>query len=258
MSDLFTNLFEFLPEAEHLLSLEPEELAGPLLLSLEDIERIIPGNIIGYDQLSGAIERQAGIKYPMGCREDVLFSLMAAWQWLEREVLVAWNPSNLARSKSAGSVTSYFVTKRGRNIKTPEDFEAYRKVNLLPKGLLHPMHEQKVWALFLQGDYDTAVFRAFKQVEIAVRKAGGYGEKDRGTDLMRKAFHVETGNLADPKKQTAEKQALSDLFAGAIGYLRNPVSHRDIDFTAEEAAKVIILASYLLQIVDSCNHQDAG
>ena len=68
MSDLFTNLFEFLPEAEHLLSLEPEELAGPLLLSLEDIERIIPGNIIGYDQLSGAIERQAGIKYPMGCR----------------------------------------------------------------------------------------------------------------------------------------------------------------------------------------------
>ena len=104
------------------------------------------------------------------------------------------------------------------------------------------MHEQKVWALFLQGDYDTAVFRAFKQVEIAVRKAGGYGEKDRGTDLMRKAFHVETGNLADPKKQTAEKQALSDLFAGAIGYLRNPVSHRDIDFTAEEAAKVIIIS----------------
>ena len=130
-------------------------------------------------------------------------------------------------------------------------------LNLLPKGLLHPMLEQKVLKLFLQGDYDTAVFQAFKQVEIAVRKAGNYDEKDHGTNLMRKAFHVKEGNLTDLNKQTAERQAQSDLFAGAIGYLRNPVSHRNIDFTKEEAAKAIILASYLLQIVDSCNHQDA-
>ena len=65
---------------------------------------------------------------------------------------------------------------------------------------------------------------------------------------MRMAFSPENGALTD--SQDTEKQARSDLFAGAIGSYKNPGSHRDVEVTAEEAAGLIIFASHLLRIVD--------
>ena len=121
----------------------------------------------------------------------------------------------------------------------------------LPEHELHPVIAQKVWGIFLQGNYDLAVFQAFKQVEVAVRKAGGYEENDRGTDLMRKAFHTDTGNLSDQSRLSAVKQAMSDFFAGAIGLYKNPSSHHEVEFAPEEAAEIIIIASHLLRLVDT-------
>src|SRR5689334_15036267 len=48
---------------------------------------------------------------------------------------------------------------------------------------------------------------------------------------MRKAFDVETGPLTDTTTEPSERQALSDLFAGAIGTYKNPHSHRDVLLT---------------------------
>ena len=131
--------------------------------------------------------------------------------------------------------------------------EEITESDFLSKFQLHPIIAQKVWSIFLQGTYDSAVFEAFKAVEIAVRKAGNYAETDIGVPLMRKAFHVDSGNLTDKNQHPAEKQAMSDLFAGAIGSYKNPGSHRDVEITTEEAVELIIFASHLLRIVDSCN-----
>ena len=128
--------------------------------------------------------------------------------------------------------------------------------DFLPEHEFHPMIPQNVWSSFSHGAYDTAVFEAFKQVEIAVRKAGGYAEADIGVKLMREAFNVKNGDLTDPEQQESEKEARFFLFVGAIGAYKNPGSHRDVEITAEEAIEMIAFASYLLRIVDSRNQSD--
>ena len=251
---MFRKLFEMLPDADSLLRLEPEELAGPLLISLEGNQRIDLGSTISFDSMKWSLEaisREMRQQYPLERSEDVLFALMEAWQWLEREGFVAPRPTSLPSERVVNAQIKYFVTRRGKTIETPEALEAYRRTNLLPERQLHPIIAQKVWSLFLRGDYDIAVLQGFKDVEIAVRKVGGYGESDYGTDLMRKAFDVKTGTLTDPNQQKAEQEARSHLFAGAIGSYKNPVSHRNVNWSAEEAAEMIILASHLLRIVDS-------
>ena len=163
-----------------------------------------------------------GLLYPKGAYDDVDYD-----DWLKM-----WRDSDIQSDPMGEKITE-------------SDF--------LSKLQLHPIIAQKVWSFFLQGAYGSAVFEAFKQVEIAVREVGDYAEKDRGTDLMRRAFHVESGNLTDQSQHAAEKQARSDLFAGAMGAYKNPGSHREVDLTAEEAIELIIFASHLLRIVDTCS-----
>jgi uncharacterized protein (TIGR02391 family) len=97
----------------------------------------------------------------------------------------------------------------------------------LPKDILHSNIREDVWALYHRGKYDTAIFEAMKAVEVAVRKAAALTAKDIGAPLMRKAFDVNSGVLTDMTDVAAERQALSDLFAGAIGaYVPTP-NYRD-------------------------------
>ena len=128
--------------------------------------------------------------------------------------------------------------------------------DFLPEHKFHPMIPQNVWSSFSQEAYGSAVFEAFKQVEIAVREAGYYDEVDHGVPLMRKAFHQNNGNLTDTDQQSAERVAIEHLFVGAIGYCRNPLGHREVNLSAEEAIEMIAFASYLLRIVDSRNQSD--
>lgn len=251
---IFLKLFDILPDADSLLSFEPEELAGPLLASLQDEQdnqRIIPSNVISHDPMLRALSREMRQKYPPEYDNKILFALMEAWQWLENEGLVAPRPTNLSGETSTGDIIVYFVTRRGQKIATTADLEAYRKAKLLPKDQLHPIVADKVWSKFLLGDYRSAVLDAFIEVEIAVRETGEYSETDYGVGLMRTAFNTKTGKLTDFNQPAAEKEARLALFAGAIGSYKNPLSHREVNVTAEEAVEMIILASHLLRIVDS-------
>ena len=213
---IFPKLFETFPDAESLLAVEPEELAEPLLISLAGNQNIRPENLISYGMMAASFEgggREMCQKYPLDQGDRILRALMEAWQWLEREGFVAPNPTSLSRERSAGMVTTYFVTRRGQTIQKSEDLETYRKADLLPRRQLHPIIAQKVWATFLRGDYDVAVFQGFKEVEIAVREAGEYAETDYGTALMGKAFNIKTGKLTNLHQQEAERRAVLALFS---------------------------------------------
>ena len=89
-----------------------------------------------------------------------------------------------------------------------------------------------------------------KEVEVKVREVGKFDPSDVGIQLMRKAFHPESGPLTDKTAPEAEREALSHLFTGAIGAYKNPSSHRMVTIDAPKAVELIVLASHLLNIVD--------
>ena len=105
-------------------------------------------------------------------------------------------------------------------------------------------------AAFLRGDYGLAVFNAFKQVEVAVREAGGFSWKDLGVDLMNEAFKPKVGTLTDKSLPEPEQLGLRSIFSGAIAYYKNPGSHRNIPADPVEVAEILFFASLLLRIVD--------
>ena len=148
-------------------------------------------------------------------REPAIRALTEAWIWLEREGLLAPQPGSVGGEW-------FYITRRGAALKDRSGVEAYRRANMLPKELLHPSISVKVWSTFLRGDYDTAVFHAFKEVDVAVREVSGLAPEDFGVQLMRKAFDPRKGALSDMNSPEGERQSLSALFAGAIGSYKEP------------------------------------
>jgi hypothetical protein len=105
-------------------------------------------------------------------------ALMEAWAWLENEGFLIRDLAQPA--------TFYWMSRRGQRITSRRDFTAYREASLLPKGQLHPLIAAKVYPAFLRGEYDTAIFQAFREIEIAVREASKLSLD--GDKLMRAAF----------------------------------------------------------------------
>jgi uncharacterized protein (TIGR02391 family) len=231
-------LIDFVRDADTLTALAPEDL-GMIMLQLFQGQS---GNFT-MSNLEMPLWNANSPGYPQHKRMQVVFALAEARQWLENEGLLMPSPDQ--------PNGWYRLTRKGLNLKGPDDIEAYKQGSMLPLGLLHPKLAEKVKPMFLRGDYDVAVFQAFKEVEVAVRRAAGLPNSAIGRKLMQAAFNPDNGPLADTEAGKGERVGLMDLFSGGIGYCKNPSGHGETDFDRTSAAQLLALASYLLSQVEA-------
>ncbi len=234
---------DIFPGVETAVQLEPEELAVPLLEYMCRMEEGRGNNTphLGNFLVSESLRDYAGSRY-----DEFIKVATEAWMWLLHEGLVAPHP------RHGGDWV--FVTRRGKEFRRVGETQKFRAANMLPHDTLDPKLASNVRPPFLRGDYDSAVFEAFKEVEIRVRNLSRSTKDDIGVPLMRKAFRPGEGPLIDHEQTGGEQQGVTDLFAGAIGSFKNPSSHRDVDLTDPvETVELIGFADLLLRIADRRN-----
>jgi hypothetical protein len=238
-------LLSLFPKPEDVLALTPEDFGGVII---ELMPPLLQNGLFNPAALIAQAYQLVGASYPPGSRREIELAVAEAISWLITQGLLVPDPGQ-------PSPGFYVPTRRAQNLKTRSDVDAFRRGRILPSELLPTLFAEKVVPLFRRGDHDIAVFQAFKEVEVAVRntanaKGGGYSDSEVGTTLMRKAFHPDTGPLADKALVPSEREAEMHLLAAAIGHAKNPTSHRDVATTALEAARLIVFAGHLFEIIE--------
>jgi uncharacterized protein (TIGR02391 family) len=224
MNERQAQFLQFFPGIAELVEMEPEEL-GPFILR--------------YMKKDGATLNR--FNFFQSVPNNIAERMMEAWSWLEQEGFIALRPNDQFGLQ-------YFVTRKGERIVSEEDFNANLQGALFPKDL-DPILLRSVKPLFIRGDYDTAVFRAFKEVEVQVRAKAKFGNELFGRDLMIRAFGA-NGPLTDSSAPKGEQDAMRELFAGAISSCKNPSSHRQVQFeNPREVMDLICFANQLLRII---------
>jgi uncharacterized protein (TIGR02391 family) len=223
-----------------LVALEPDELGLRILQVLAAWSPQLIQLQLG-SFLTGALQG-----FPTSRRQDeIKQAIQEAWYWLEGQALLIPDPRYRGRDMLV-------LSRKARRL--VKDQNARRAIvgHRLPKETLHPSIKEDVWALYQRGKYDTAVLEAMKAVEVAVRDAAKLGADKIGRHLMRTAFAIEDGLLTNKTAERSEREAMADLFSGAIGAYKNPHSHRRISLDdPDEVAEIILLANHLLRIVDA-------
>jgi uncharacterized protein (TIGR02391 family) len=240
MRELLTEI----PDIEVMLGLEPEELAAKVLFLL----RRRPEQRIHFGNLRLELETAIGHgdTYPRQRQAEVDLALAEAFAWMEAQGLV------VPAEGMNGNNGFKNLSRRARQFENEQAFADYQIARLLPKQLLHSSIATTVWLSFMRRAYETAAFEAMREVEIAVRTAADYGASAHGMPMMKQAFNPTNGPLTDQTIDAAEREAMRDLFAGAIGSYKNPHSHRHEPIESpREAVEIILLASHLLHVVDA-------
>jgi uncharacterized protein (TIGR02391 family) len=121
---------------------------------------------------------------------------------------------------------------------------------------LHPKIVKRCKVHLENGQYDDAVLVAMKLVETELRETSRLTADDVGVHLASKALGKD-GVLVLPRAKTiAEQEAVHQLFRGALGFFKNPLSHRFLDETNLHYTLFTLgFASILLTLIEQFERQ---
>ncbi len=118
----------------------------------------------------------------------------------------------------------------------------------LPVGGLRP----EIWAAakkdFEAGDFDKAIFAAFKQVEVAIQQQSGL------TSIGRPLVEAALAGRIRIRGSQLDQDSLSAFLSGALGFFRGPRAHGGTPPVAvvspEKCLRVLGIASVILDLLD--------
>jgi uncharacterized protein (TIGR02391 family) len=118
---------------------------------------------------------------------------------------------------------------------------------------LHPSLVSRCKKHFEQGQFDDAILNGMKLIESELRKKSGLSAEEYGVSLVNAALCGKNPSLLFPNAKTqSEKEAVQSLFRGAVGALKNPLSHRFIDERDPvRAFEALAFISWLLRLLDT-------
>ena len=153
---------------EELVALPVDELALRILVQIGE----------GSENWGNAIGRIAAQDPPRAAKQAVV----EAWWWLVRKGLIAPDAQNPADERF------WLATRLGREVAARSDGLARARAGERLDVDLHPRIADDVRAEFLRGKFETAVWVAMREVEIALREASGADAEKIGVQLVNYAF----------------------------------------------------------------------
>ncbi len=230
------------PSADALLALTEKELELVLLALIRAVSDDSVRHMVTCNGVVTELFGHGG--YDKAKQEQVRKAVTRAWRALEAADVI--EEPDADNGKNGYRV----ISVKGRAVNTDVDLAAVKVRTWLIPELVHRALRGACLNAFKAADYDTAVFEAFKAVEVAVRKKGGYSQSDHGVALMRQAFDPSNGRLTDTSLPKTRREARQRLFMGAMGEIRNPKAHGDPTIADPQMAiEEIMTASLLLRTV---------
>lgn len=235
------------PDPVLALSLRIEDVAWFILKAVADAERVrewprqgsietIMDEIIqGYPDIANPSASHTARETKVNLEKMVC----EGCQWLENEGLIA----------RLGDNAWVFITRKGWKYASEIEVKTYLLTRYLSVDILHPKI-RKIYADFADGDFDSAISKAFRQVELYARLLGALGCSVRGPDVFVKLFQKEKFPSLPEGYEEKNLDHLRMLFMSSRSLLRNPSEHEETEIPPEEAISIIMIANHCLQILD--------